>query len=193
MVRCSGRNRDGDPCGRPPIRGGTVCASHGGRAPQVRAAADRRLAELEIRAELGVPLDVDALEAIVGCVQEAAGNVATLRAQVGELGADLWITDGQGRRHLHPAVQLYGEERDRLVRVSYLALMAKVDERRVRLAGAHARLLGEAFARALDRCDLTPTQRDELRSALAGELRAVTAAPPVVNGAGTVSACGPVT
>jgi hypothetical protein len=32
------------PCGRWPINGGRVCASHGGRAPAVRAAARRRVA-----------------------------------------------------------------------------------------------------------------------------------------------------
>lgn len=31
------------PCEAPPIRGGTVCVRHGGRAPQVRKNADRRL------------------------------------------------------------------------------------------------------------------------------------------------------
>lgn len=33
-------------CKRPPIPGGTVCKKHGGGAPQVQAAAARRLADL---------------------------------------------------------------------------------------------------------------------------------------------------
>lgn len=36
----------GEPCGRPPIRGGFVCPKHGGAAPQVRAKANERLADL---------------------------------------------------------------------------------------------------------------------------------------------------
>jgi hypothetical protein len=35
MDRCSGHSkRTGEPCGRPPARGRTVCASHGGRSPR---------------------------------------------------------------------------------------------------------------------------------------------------------------
>jgi hypothetical protein len=46
--RCSGTaNSTGEQCRLPPIRGGTVCHKHGGSAPQVRAAAGRRLAEAQ--------------------------------------------------------------------------------------------------------------------------------------------------
>lgn len=38
-------SQSGEPCRKPPIRGATVCASHGGSAPQVREAAKRRLLE----------------------------------------------------------------------------------------------------------------------------------------------------
>ena len=41
--RCTATNRAGERCGRPPIRGGFVCALHGGRAPQVRRSARERL------------------------------------------------------------------------------------------------------------------------------------------------------
>lgn len=44
--RCNGTNKQGKPCGRPPIRGGFVCLKHGGGAPQVRAKAAERLADL---------------------------------------------------------------------------------------------------------------------------------------------------
>lgn len=38
-------SQSGEPCRKPPIHGGSVCASHGGSAPQVREAARRRLLE----------------------------------------------------------------------------------------------------------------------------------------------------
>ena len=45
--RCTARSsRTGKPCQRAPIVGGTVCATHGGRAPQVRRAAEARIAAL---------------------------------------------------------------------------------------------------------------------------------------------------
>ena len=45
--RCAARSkRTGQQCRRYAILGGTVCPSHGGRAPQVQAAATARLASL---------------------------------------------------------------------------------------------------------------------------------------------------
>ncbi len=41
--KCSARNGKGEPCGNYPIRGATVCGYHGGKAPQVRDAARKRL------------------------------------------------------------------------------------------------------------------------------------------------------
>lgn len=49
-VTCTATKRNGKPCGLPPIKGGTVCHKHGGAAPQVRAAANRRLIEMVIPA-----------------------------------------------------------------------------------------------------------------------------------------------
>ena len=46
-MRCTRRRSNGKPCSSWAIRGGWVCWSHGGAAPQVRAAAARRVAELE--------------------------------------------------------------------------------------------------------------------------------------------------
>ena len=47
---CTARRQDGKPCGSYAIRGGTVCRRHGGSAPQVRAAANRRLAAMALPA-----------------------------------------------------------------------------------------------------------------------------------------------
>lgn len=44
---CAARSsRTGRPCQKPPIKGGTVCRTHGGSAPQVRRKAAERLADL---------------------------------------------------------------------------------------------------------------------------------------------------
>jgi hypothetical protein len=44
------RKRDGEPCGCFAIIGGTICRVHGGGAPQVRQAANRRLQDAQLRA-----------------------------------------------------------------------------------------------------------------------------------------------
>ena len=46
-VRCTGHSsRTGAPCKNFPIHGGTVCVTHGGRAPQVKAKARERLLDM---------------------------------------------------------------------------------------------------------------------------------------------------
>jgi uncharacterized Zn finger protein (UPF0148 family) len=43
--RCKAHKKTGEQCQLPPINGTTVCGSHGGRAPQVKAKARQRLEE----------------------------------------------------------------------------------------------------------------------------------------------------
>ena len=47
-VRCRGHRKNGARCTRWAIRGGFVCPTHGGRAPQVRRAARLRLTEVAV-------------------------------------------------------------------------------------------------------------------------------------------------
>ncbi len=44
-MNCTAHRQDGHPCKAKAIRGGSVCRVHGGSAPQVRHAANRRLLE----------------------------------------------------------------------------------------------------------------------------------------------------
>ena len=45
-MRCKAKNRSGQRCGKKAIPSGTVCSMHGGKAPQVIAKAQIRLAAL---------------------------------------------------------------------------------------------------------------------------------------------------
>ena len=45
-LRCTAHSRSKEQCKRWAIRGGNVCAMHGGKAPQVKAKAEARLAAL---------------------------------------------------------------------------------------------------------------------------------------------------
>lgn len=141
-----------------------MCGSHGGRSPQAKRAAARRLAMGEAVAELsklGRPLEIDPAEAMLEMVYEAAGNVAVLRALVQQLDqraradAPAVEDDESGEQvdrlelgggiagRLDPAnwkaaphvyVTMYDEERERLVRWSKMCRDAGVEERRVQLA-----------------------------------------------------------
>lgn len=51
--QCTAKStRTGQRCQRAPIKGSTVCPTHGGRAPNVKAAAKRRIAEQKLAAEV---------------------------------------------------------------------------------------------------------------------------------------------
>lgn len=65
----------GKQCGYSAIPGGVVCRFHGGRAPQVKAAAERRLAEAELQEELHEELGRLNIEA-VGNPLMALGQLA---------------------------------------------------------------------------------------------------------------------
>lgn len=88
-LRCSATSkRTGNPCGHWATGGATVCKWHGGAAPQVLAAAERRLVATRARADLanlGVSIETTPVEALEAMLWEAAGNVAMLRELVAEL------------------------------------------------------------------------------------------------------------
>lgn len=89
MQRCSATRRDGRPCRAWAIRGGRVCRMHGGGAPQVRAAAERRTVEAKaeryLARRLGGELHVHPLEAAEGLLARDVADVEALRELVAEL------------------------------------------------------------------------------------------------------------
>lgn len=75
-------------CRKWPLGSARVCDKHGGAAPQVRRAAERRDAEAKIRREverLGVPIEIDPTEALLNEIWETVGNIEFLRNMVQEL------------------------------------------------------------------------------------------------------------
>src|SRR5690625_199525 len=83
-MKCSAKNRAGKPCGNWAIKGGTVCRSHGGAAPRVKAAAARRRAQAEAAKALalfGAPKDVEPSQALLDLVHWTAGEVEYWREQ----------------------------------------------------------------------------------------------------------------
>ena len=89
---CTARRTDGQPCKASAIKGATVCRVHGGSAPQVRAAAQRRL--LEAADPAAAELVHLALDAESPNVRLAAVRDLLDRAAVGgpEASADVGIT-----------------------------------------------------------------------------------------------------
>jgi hypothetical protein len=86
-VRCTAHRTDGAPCKAWAIRGGRVCAAHGGRAPQVRDAARRRLESAALTRYLYRRLDLSA-SPVVWAASVLGGDVERLAWADQVLGRD---------------------------------------------------------------------------------------------------------
>jgi hypothetical protein len=158
---------------------------HGGKAPQVVFAAERRLLRAEALAEagtLGCSIDVDDGEALVAMRSEAAANVVVYRHLVADLDQDhlygaLYHKDGgaTGEAKPHVLVVMYDAERDRVAKLDEVCVKLGLAERREareqRLADAEVERLYLATSAALKAAELTPEQRKAFTQALAKELR----------------------
>lgn len=200
--RCTARSkRSGQRCRKLAVRGATVCATHGGSAPQVRAAAARRVARDDALAAASSELarlgggwvDVDPLEGLMRLYQEAEWNVAVYRAALTDLDVAVEM-DGaiaipeqvvefeKGGTHVpaafHILVEGYNRERDRAAKYAKQCLDAGVDERRLQVAEGDAQRFGRAFAATLDRLaeKLTPALLKDAQKIMGEELRKVVAA-----------------
>jgi hypothetical protein len=165
---------------------------HGGSAPQVRRAAGRRLAVAEFAKSFGEPVaDADPVNAALEEIRWAAGHVRWLRARVQETDPDalVWGLDQQitrasgefpGMDTTHAAkasawVVLYGQERDRLLRMCEIAARMGIEAKFVELAERTGALIGDLVDRLLGDLDLTPDQRQRATLRLPEHLRQLAA------------------
>lgn len=165
IPRCTATNNRGERCRNRPIRGGTVCSTHGGSAPQVRAAAERRQAEAAADAavrKLWVGLDqavpvkdpVASMERLAGAleqlVDEAGSRVSGLQHLAG--GKDLT----QLRAEVTLLERALGHLRALLADMARLGIA----ERHVQLEQERAQMVTSAFLAAIGVVSLLPADRD---------------------------------
>jgi hypothetical protein len=199
-TKCGAHNRSGKPCGSHPLAGtqtaanpSGVCHLHGGRAPQVAAAAAARIAEAEALAtvnQLTLRRDIDPASALLEEVQRAAGAVAYCESRIRDLDPDMIVSGVRWTRRVDDPdkgvvvsseagpgvsewVRLWQSERDRLVVAARAALAADVDERQVRLAEAQGQLVADVIDRVLDGLDLSEGQRARVPEVVPAALRLV--------------------
>ena len=161
VPRCVATTRKGAHCTKAAIPGGTVCRFHGGAAPQVKAAAERRLAEVEVQravATFGERRDVSPAQMLLEDMQWTAGHVAWLRDQIALLNPEAltWGTtkkvdqqSGKGRKgvdtteeaRVNALVELYERERKHMAHLIEVALRANIAAHEQ----AEARRKGEEF------------------------------------------------
>jgi hypothetical protein len=170
------------------MRGQAVCASHGGRASQNRAAGARREAERRASQALaarGVYGPVhDPLEQLARVAGEILAMKDMLAEQVGALGSVLtyWTErtydDGDtlhtaAVENVRATVAAYERSLDRTARV--LAVMAKLDieGRMLEVNTAKAALIVGAIERGLAACELPAETVHTVKGALADEIGAL--------------------
>lgn len=110
MTTCTATSTTtGKRCGRAPAPGSKVCKRHGAAAPQVEAAAARRVAEREVaelaeRLDIPVPRFASASEAAKYLVDRVTKRAAQFGHLADSYGRDLTYSDTLGFERLRAAV-----------------------------------------------------------------------------------------
>lgn len=150
---CKGhRSRDGRCCANSAMQGQEVCHAHGGRAPQNRRAAGRRLAEDGARrtlAEVGVDPIGDPVEALADLAAQAVALKDHFAARVAELDEYRYRSD-MGTEQLRAELELYERAMDRAERFLGNLVKHGFDERRVQVAESQLDLMVGVLRGALD-------------------------------------------
>lgn len=179
--RCGARTKHG-PCKAWPVRGATVCVTHGGATRRVKAAAGKRLAVAEWAKSFGAPAeDADPSQTVLDEIRWSAGHVAWLRERVQETEPEalVWSVDTEvekgageftGTDTTRAAkasmwVQLYGQERDRLTRMCEVAHRMGIAARQVELAERVGSLMADLLRGVLG--DLGLSEEQQLVAAVA--------------------------
>lgn len=185
-LRCSAKTSSGRSCSNWAIRGGTVCKVHGGSAPQVRAAANRRLERARVNGELGDLLaDVNAatpeehpIETALDAVRRASVMVRALSVMLAELDTPLG-RNRHGEDVIHPIAALYAEWVGFQAKASQMALAAGVDERRIQLAEREAQPYLDLFLAAITEAGLDTDAEVRLKTAIGRLAREMQGTPTI--------------
>lgn len=176
--RCAATAKStGKPCGRWAIPGGTVCATHGGNARQVRDAANARVLTRTIAADaqatvahLGLEPIGDPLDQLNLLTQESRAMLTALGAQVNAL-SDLETFDAKNTPQVRVVVGLYERAMDRTHRLLDSLVKHGYTERQIQLQESEAMLVAGVIRRTLAGLGLTQDQLDQANQLLADEFR----------------------
>jgi len=169
MALCGAKKKNGEKCrafaGQGTNHPGVgYCKFHLGNTEQMNKHAVKLKAEQEVakaRTKFGEKIPVEPTEALLSVLHLSAGQLAWLHGEPDAM-EDKGSFDGQ------VLMRLWGEERDRLARVSESALRAGVQERAIRLAEAYGQQLADVLRAVFhdDELGLTAAQRAQLPAVL---------------------------
>jgi hypothetical protein len=192
--RCGARKKQGEGTCTQTAGWGTdhpgvgACKLHGGKTPSHKVAAQVHAAEVAVRT-YGLRLDVSPTDALLDEVQWTAGHVAWLRGEIQKLETEAlaWgvtkvedhgATEFPGTNTTESAappvlLDLYQRERRHLVDVCKAAIVAGIEERRVKLAEQQGALLAGVIQRILVDLALSPEQQARVSEVVPRHLRLV--------------------
>lgn len=163
-------------CRQPRIEGAPTCRMHGSAAPQVRAAAARRVLDQQAAAALA-RLDVDPVADPLTELSRLAGQVCAWRdalaAKVNAL-TDLRFEDAKGAEQLRSEVALWERALDRCGSLLTAIARLGIDERLARISERQADAVIRALDAGLAAAGVTGDSATEARKAAARALRIVT-------------------
>lgn len=165
------------------MRESTLCRTHG-RAPQIQNARQRRIAEADAKRraiqkyEKQGPIEVSGAEDVIGLLEERMGvqlqMVRALDEIVGRLTAANELRyEGRAGEQLRGELQAWMQLQQMLTKLGADYLKIGLDERKVRIAEAQAKILVGVIQAVLARLDLTSGQRRIAAQAIPEELQRV--------------------
>lgn len=132
--KCTATNRQGNPCRNYPAPGATVCRNHGGKAPRVKAAAERRVAlESVKRTLIDMGETSDELTDPAGTLRRLGARlvqwVETLEQRIDP--ERLTTVDAQGVVRLRPEAELLRGYMQDLAKIAGTLAKLPIQERAV--------------------------------------------------------------
>lgn len=178
--RCTGKNKKtGNRCKRWAIPGGTVCVMHGGKAPQVQAAAQARVAARKIAEDAEAVLASEGITPVEDPLHELGKLASASNALMHALGArvnslqELEHFDQKNSPAIKAEVQMYERAMDRTHRLLDSLVRHGYTERQVALAESEAALVAGVIRRVIAGLGLSADQQQLAAQLLAQEFRAL--------------------
>jgi hypothetical protein len=173
--RCKARSsQTGEHCKAWAIRGGLVCRAHGGRAAQVKSAAEHRLIETEARRAFGKLADVaKPVDNPFEALATVAGEVVAWKNFAVERTPELEKLRYQGYtgEQLNAEVALFERALDRCVHTLTAIARLDLDEKAIRVSQTQLDLVDKALTAALTDVGLSSVERRRVSDRLVHHLR----------------------
>lgn len=172
--KCTGRRTDGNPCGNYAVNGATVCAAHGGRAPQVKAKARENLAEERLE-RLLYRYQAEPCASPLEALQRLAGRALALEQAIGEKVNELTAIryENDHGEQLRAEVAVLERAMDRAGRLLVDIAKLNIEERMARVTEVQIQQVTTAMTAALTEMGLSREQQRDARQRVARHLRPV--------------------